>query len=138
MNDSLHFESELKPAPPTNEDVVAVWAIDRSKPGLPLTLYPTGRTLIITADKRDKIARSLSGHCRCIDRGLQFTLARLYLDKFTLQCYKPAIPTQAPSLTRAPNHTQLTAPHPADAEPPGRLGSRHEHRSSSSRHRDGR
>ena len=50
----------------------------------------------------------------------------------------PAIPTQTPSLTRAPNHTQLTAPHPADAEPLGRLDSRHGHRSSSARHRDGR
>ena len=34
---------------------------------------------------------------------------------------RPVIPIQAPSLTRARNHTQLKAPHPVDADPAATL-----------------
>ena len=89
-NDSRR-KDELNAAVSTDENVIMVWAIDRTKPGLSLTLYPAGRTLVITADTRDKITRALSGEARRLNRGLNFFLARLYFEKFALQCKGAAL-----------------------------------------------
>ena len=85
MNNRSTLKGKLSSAFKADEIVLPVWTIDRSKPGLPLTAYPTGRTLVITAKQRDKIARSLSGHVSSMDRGLQLRLARLHVEKFALQ-----------------------------------------------------
>ena len=63
MKGESRLKREVKSAFAADEIVIPVFAIDRTKTGLPLTLYPTGRTLVISADKRDKIARALSGRC---------------------------------------------------------------------------
>ena len=63
----------------TDEHIVDLWAVDRSKPGLPLTLYKTGRTKVISAKRRNEIARSLMSEARKINRGLQVRRLGLHL-----------------------------------------------------------
>ena len=88
----LDRNDKLSSTIPAGEDVVLrLWVIDRTKHGLPLTMYPTNRTKVITAKRRDEISRALTGEAYRISRGLFLRKLKLKFILFLLKCKLSAI-----------------------------------------------